>query len=141
VDSNLGKQAGWSNAMSRARTITGWVLTGLLTTLYVTSAGAKLAGAAPVAEMFQKWGLGNQLLLIGVGELVSALLFAIPRTHSLGALLLSADMGGAIVTHMQHGEPYIAQSVILVLIWVTGFLRQPELRQSFRAARPAATEG
>jgi hypothetical protein len=124
------------STMSRARRITGWILTGLLTVLFVASAAGKLAGAAQVVEMFQKWGLENHLLLIGVGELVSALLFAIPRTHSLGVLLLSAYMGGAIVTHMQHGEGYIPQSVILVLIWVAGFLRQPELLQSFRTPRP-----
>ena len=82
--------------------------------------------------MFQKWGLENHLLLIGAGELTIALLFAIPKTHSLGVLLLSAYMGGAIVTHMQHGESYVLQSVILALIWVAGYLRHPELLQSFR---------
>ena len=51
-----------------------------------------------------------------------ALLFLIPVTHSLGVLLLSGYMGGAIVTHMQHGEPYVSQSVILALIWVWGEL-------------------
>jgi hypothetical protein len=116
-------------------------LTGLLTALFIASAIAKLAGAAPAAEAFRKWGLEDHLLLIGVGELVSALLFAIPRTHSLGVLLLSGYMGGAIVTHMQHGEGYIPQSVILVLIWVTGFLRHPELLQSFRLRQPVAAEG
>ena len=48
--------------------ITGWVLTGLLTALFVASAVFKLAGAAPVVEVFQKWGLENQLLLIGAGQ-------------------------------------------------------------------------
>ena len=57
--------------------------------------------------MMQKWGLGEQVTLIGVGEAVSALLFLILRTHSLGLLLLTAYMGGAIVTHMQHGESYV----------------------------------
>jgi hypothetical protein len=124
----------------RARRIAGWLLTGLLTALFVGSAAAKLLRADPVVEMFRKWGLGDDVLLIGVGELVSALLFAIPRTHSLGVLLLSAYMGGAIVTHMQHGEPYVAQSIILALIWVAGALRHPELLQSFRSPRAAAVE-
>jgi hypothetical protein len=122
------------STISRGRWIAGWVLTGLLSALFVVSAAAKLAGAAPVVKQFQEWGLENQVILIGVGELTSALLFAIPRTHSLGLLLLSAYMGGAIVTHMQHGEPYVAQSVILVLIWLAGFLRHPEVLQSFRKA-------
>jgi hypothetical protein len=124
--------------MSRGRRIAGWLLTGLLTALFAASAAGKLTGAAQVVEVMQKWGLGDQVVLIGVGELVSALLFAIPRTHSLGLLLLSAYMGGAIVTQMQHGESYAVPSVILVVIWVTGFLRHPEVFQSFRATRPAA---
>src|SRR5271167_2659286 len=115
--------------MSRARQIVGWGLTGLLSALYVASAGAKLAQIPEVVSQMQKWGLGDQVLLIGAGELTSALLFLFPRTHSLGVLLLSGYMGGAIVTHMQHGEPYLPQSVILALIWVAGYLRYPELLQ------------
>jgi hypothetical protein len=118
--------------LSRGRRIVGWVLTGLLTALFLGSAYLKLSRAPQVVEMMQMWGLGDQLLLIGIGELTSALLFLIPRTHSFGVLLLSAYMGGAIVTHMQHGESYVIPSVILVLIWVTGFLRHSELLQSFR---------
>ena len=73
------------NTMSRGRRIAGWVLTGLLTASLLVSASGKLFGMAKVVEMMQKWGLGNHLLLIGMGELVSALLFAIPKTHSLGS--------------------------------------------------------
>ena len=49
----------------------------------------------------------------------------------LGVLLLSGYMGGAIATHMQHGESYIGPSIFLALIWVAGYLRHPELLQSF----------
>jgi DoxX-like family len=118
--------------MSRARQIAGWVLTCLLTALFVASAAGKLTRAAQVVDALQKWGLGDQVLLIGAGELASALLFVIPRTHSLGLLLLSAYMGGAILTHMQHGESYVAQSIVLVVIWIAGYLRCPQVLQSFR---------
>ncbi len=126
------------STISRSRWIAGWVLTGLLSALFIASAAGKLLGGEQVVKMMGEWGLGNYVLLIGVGELVSALLFAIPKTHSLGVLLLSGYMGGAIVTHMQHGESFVIQSVILALIWVVGFLRYPELLQSFRAGRPVA---
>jgi len=116
---------------SRGRQIAGWVLTVLLSALFLFSAAFKLVGAAQAVDAMQKWGLGNQVVLIGVGEAVSALLFLIPRTHSLGLLLLSSYMGGAIVTHMQHDELYVGQSVFLVLIWITGFLRYPQVLQSF----------
>ena len=49
-------------------------------------------------------------------------------------------MGGAIVTHMQHGEPYVSQSVMLVMIWVAGFLRHPQVLQSFFPAPKVKAE-
>jgi hypothetical protein len=117
---------------SRVRSVTAWILTGLLALLLIASAAAKLFRAEPAVKGFTDFGLGDYILLIGVGELVSAILFLIPRTNSLGLLLLSAYMGGAIVTHMQHGESFVAQSVILLLVWVAGYLRHPEVLQSFR---------
>lgn len=122
-------------AQSKGRRITAWILTGLLTLMFVGSAIAKLVRAAPVVEGMEKYGLRDHLPLIGVGELLSALLFFIPLTNSLGVLLLSAYLGGAIVTHMQNGEPYLVPSILLVLVWVAGYLRHPEVLQSFRAKR------
>ena len=120
------------NPQSKPRRISAWILTTLITLFFVFSAIAKLLGAAQVIEAFTKWGLRDRVILIGIGELVSALLFFIRRTNSLGVLLLSAYMGGAIVTHMQHAEPFYGQSVLLLLIWIAGYLRHPELLQSFR---------
>ncbi len=119
----------------KGRRIAAWSLTGLITFVFVASAVAKLAKADAVVQMFDKWGLSNQVLLIGVGELVSAVLFLIPRTTSLGLLLLSAYLGGAIVTHMQNGESYFGPAVLLLLVWVAGYLRHPELLQSFRESK------
>ena len=112
---------------SKAMNIAGWVLSVLLALLFMASASGKLIGAKAVVEGFTKIGLKDQILLIGIGELVSAILFLIPVTHPLGVLLLSAYMGGAILAHMSHGELYVTQSIILILIWVTGFLRRPWL--------------
>jgi len=122
---------------SNVRSLAAWILTGLLSLLFILTAAGKLFRAEQVVEMFAKFGLGEYILLIGAGELVSALLFLIPRTNSLGLLLLSAFVSGAIVTHMQHGEAFVAQSLILVLIWVAGYLRHPEVPLSFRAGAAA----
>ena len=120
------------SAQSKGRRIAAWILTGLLTLLFAFSAFGKFVRAPQVVETTDKWGLTDHLTLIGIGEIVSALLFLIPRTNSLGLLLLSAYMGGAIATHMQNGEPYILPSIVLLLIWVAGYLRHPEVLQSFR---------
>lgn len=117
----------------KARRIVAWVLTSIITLLLIVSSVAKFLQAPEVLAAVDKWGLRNHLFLIAIGELGSAILFFIPRTTSLGVLLLSAYMGGAIVTHMQHGEPYYVQSIFLVVIWIVGYLRRPELLQSFKS--------
>ncbi|RMG77092.1 MAG: DoxX family protein, partial [Bacteroidetes bacterium] len=101
----------------------------LLTALFIFSAIGKFT-MPEMAENFQKWGLGDWRIIIGIGETISAILFLIPRTNIYGTLLLSAHMGGAIVTHMSHGEPFIFQSVILILVWVTAFVRNPKLLEA-----------
>jgi hypothetical protein len=123
----------------KVRRIAAWVLTGLLFLLFAASATGKLVRADAAVETFGKWGLGDYILLIGAGELISAVLFLIPRTTSAGLLLLSSYMGGAIVSHMQHGESFVGPSVILVLVWVAGYLRHPEILQSFRGNGAAVT--
>jgi hypothetical protein len=93
------------------------------------------ASGNPDSEMFKlfiKLGLEGKLILSAAGELASALLFLIPKTSSLGTLLLSAHFGGAIATHMEHGEAYFPVVIILFLMWVTSYLRNPEMLSSFK---------
>ncbi len=120
------------STQSKGRRIATWILIGLIALTFISSAGFKLVRAQPVVEALEKWGLGGHILLIGIGELISAVLFLIPRTRSLGLLLLTAYLGGAIVTHMQHGEPYVFPALLLLLVWVGGYLHHPEVLQSFR---------
>jgi hypothetical protein len=84
----------------------------------------KVLGSVP-PEAIVKFGLGEQVRLIGAGALLTALLLLIPRTSSLGVLLTSSFWGGAICIHMAHGEPYLFQAVLLVLSWVGAYLRNP----------------
>jgi len=117
--------------MSKGRKITGWVLTGLMGALFLMSSVMKLMSGDEMAANFAKIGLEGKLMLIGTGELIATILFIIPRTSSLGILLLSAHMGGAIATHMEHGETYMAQSIMLLVLWIAGWLRNPEILSSF----------
>jgi len=120
-------------SMSKTRKIINWIFVGLMSALFIMSATMKLmAGAdAEIAVNFVKWGLEGKLMLIGMGELIAAILFLIPRTSSLGVLLLSAHLGGAIATHIEHGEMFIPQAIMLLLVWVANYLRNPEMLSSF----------
>ncbi len=119
----------------KPRRIAGWALSALLGALFLFSSSGKLMKSEQVVKLLTEHGLGNEVLLIGAGEAVSAVLFLIPVTGSLGTLLLGSYMGGAIVTHMSHGEPYVTQSVILALVWLAGWLRYPGLLESFYPRR------
>jgi hypothetical protein len=96
------------------------------------SAALKLFALSPMPAQMETWGLDGWRVVIGLGELVSAALFVNPRTAELGTLLLSAYLGGAIVTHMQHGEPFIIPAVVLLAVWTTAVLRLPGLTTRLR---------
>lgn len=110
-----------------ASKIVGWVLTGLLVVLYGMSATYKFVKTDDVAKDLK---IGGQIVIaIGIAEMVSAILFAIPRTSFVGAILLTGYMGGAIMSHVGKEEAVVFQALIGVLIWVALGLRQREIFQ------------
>ena len=111
--------------MTRLRIAFG--LTCLLTLALGLSAAMKLAGSAEVLEGFAKMGLAQWRVIIAMGEIAGAALFFIPKTKNFGALVLSSYMGGAIMAHMSHGEPFTAHAIFLIIIWLTAGLREPVL--------------
>lgn len=110
--------------------IAGWVLTAILAFLFAMSAFMKLNQSETTAAMAAAVGLdAGTYRLIGIIELISLVLFIIPRTGILGTLLLVAYMGGAIVTHLEHQQPIAMAVTVQVLLWITAILRFPELKQ------------
>jgi hypothetical protein len=113
-----------STEISKFRKITAWVIAGLLTALYAYSSSGKLFfHPEQMAQIhLEKWRI-----IIGIGEITSALLFLFPVTNIYGTLLLSSYMGGAIILHMTGGLSIMMPSAVLILIWIVGFLRNPQL--------------
>jgi hypothetical protein len=94
--------------------------------LLLGSAGAKLAHVPQVVAQMNSVGFsGEKVTFVAILELVSALLFLIPATRSAGLLLVSSFLGGAIATHLQHGQPILPPSIMLILLWVGAWLRHP----------------
>ncbi|HEY5589671.1 MAG TPA: DoxX family protein [Paludibacter sp.] len=110
--------------ITKTSKIIAWVISGLLTALYLFSASGKLF-LHP--EQMEQMKLGDWRVIIAIGEITSALLFLFPKTNKIGTLLLSAYMGGAIIIHMTGGMSIILPSVVLILVWITGVIRNPEL--------------
>jgi hypothetical protein len=65
---------------------------------------------------------------LGVLELACTVIYLIPRTAVLGAILLTGYLGGAILTHLRVGDVYGMQVVLGVLLWGGLYLRDPRLR-------------
>ncbi len=124
INSQTLKNCNMETKISKSANITSWVIAGLLTALYLFSASGKLFLHPEQMDMMK---LGDWRVIIAIGEITSALLFLFPKTNKFGTLLLSSYMGGAIILHMTGGISIVMPSVVLILVWVVGFLRNPEL--------------
>lgn len=109
-------------------TISGWILTGVLGLLFVFSAAMKLFPNEEAIAQSNAMGFdAGTMKLLGIVEIGSLILFIIPRTGVLGALLLVSYLGGAIATHLQHGQPATMPVVAQILVWVASVFRFPEI--------------
>jgi hypothetical protein len=116
--------------------IVNWILAGLIGFIFIGSAMSKFFGGDEAAEMAKGIGLTvTTLKMLGAVELISAVLFILPRTGVLGTLLLAAYMGGAMATHITHGQSVIAPMLIQAVLWVAAVIRFPELRNRLSGSR------
>jgi len=110
--------------ISKTSKIAAWIIAGLLTALYLYSASGKLFLHPGQMEQMK---LGDWRIIIALGEIISALLFLFPKTNKYGTLLLSSYMGGAIILHMTGGMSIGMPVIVLILVWVVAWLRNPKL--------------
>ena len=115
----------------------------LATLLFAVSAGFKLAVHAEAVKGMEHLGLPEHLIWpIAILELLCAVVYAIPATATLGAILLTGYLGGAILTHLRIGEPVYLQAALGVLVWLGLWLREPRLRKllPLRRRQPSKKE-
>jgi hypothetical protein len=115
---------------TKTKNIINWSLAGLVGFIFIGSAMSKFMGSDETIQMAASIGLSAETFkIVGLVELLSVLLFLIPRTGIIGTLLLAAYMGGAIATHLTHGQSIIAPALIEAIIWIVAAIRFPELKQ------------
>jgi hypothetical protein len=109
--------------------ISGWVLSILISLFLIfASAFGKFTQWEGKAEMFAKMGWNEDVMFkIGVVEVAIAVLFLIPRTAFVAAILLAGYLGGATATHVRLGEPFYIPIIFGVMAWVALGLRQPDI--------------
>lgn len=107
----------------------GIVLTVLPTLMLLMSAGMKFSNNPEVLENFKRLGFGEHVIVpLGIVELVSTILYAVPATAVLGAILVTGYLGGAVCTHLRVDEPFLTPVILGVIAWAGLYLRDPRLR-------------
>jgi hypothetical protein len=112
---------------------TGWILSGIVIAFMVADAGAELLGIEPIKKAMLEIGYPlDQGWLIGALALICLVLYAMPATSVLGAIILTGFLGGAITSHLRVAgtlTPEMILGVILgVLAWGGLWFRDPRLR-------------
>jgi DoxX-like family len=114
--------------------ISGWIMTALVVAfLLVASAAPKFMAAQAALDSMNSIGWPTKYLtLLGILEVVLVLLFAIPRTGPLGAVLLTGLLGGTIASHLRAGSPLFGFTLfglyLGIFIWVALYLRDARFR-------------
>jgi hypothetical protein len=116
---------------TKTQRIIGWVLTILVGLFLLGASGIpKFIDFPGKADMMAKLQIPLDLLTtVGIIEVTVAVLYLIPRTAFLGALLTTAYLGGAVWTHLRVGDPWFFPIIIGVLLWLGLALRRPAIFQ------------
>jgi hypothetical protein len=119
----------------------GWIMTALFTLFMLgASVAPKLLGLSAATDAMTQIGWPTEhLLMIGIIELVLTVLFLVPRTALLAAILMMGLLGGALASHLRAGSPlfsHILFSIYLgTFMWVALWLRDESLRKVFPLRR------
>ena len=108
----------------------GRVISVLPSLVFAISAFMKLKGGAEVMEGMAHLGLPEPLIVpLAILEISCVVIYLIPATTVLGAILLTGYIGGAICTHLRVGDPFFLQIAIGILVWLGLYLRESRLRE------------
>ena len=121
---------------SSIRTRAGWALSGIAILFLGMDAGAKLLVPAMMAAytppQLRIPADPSFYRLLGVILALSTVLYALPRTAALGALLLTGYLGGAIATHLLAGSPLLSNTLfgayLGLAVWGGLWLRDQRVR-------------
>ena len=119
-------------SISSFRLWTGRVLSGVAIAFLFVDAVGKLMRLSPVVEGTVKLGYPESVVFtLGVLLIVGEALYAIPKTSLIGAIYLTAFLGGALATHLRVGSPLFTHVLfgvyVAVLVWAGLVLRTPRL--------------
>ncbi len=122
--------------VSRSARRLGRLLSGLVILFMLFDGAVKLVPWPIVTESMEKIGYGSSETLarsLGVISLVCTILYAIPPTSFVGAILLTGYLGGAMASHLRIGSPLFTHILfgfyLGLMVWGGLWLRDPDLRR------------
>lgn len=123
----------------RIGTIIGWTCAILVAAFNLFAAVMKfmpVAPGSPAETMMQQLGITTTLdHALGILELVIIVLFLIPRTSTVGFILMIGYMGGALATNLTHGLTNMQALPIyitFIFMMISAYVRNPELLSRLR---------
>ena len=118
--------------VSKGVLYTSYILQGIVVLMFLMGAVNNLFQTEMAVEGAVEFGYPeDSVMYLGIILFVSTVLYAIPKTTFIGALLLTAWLGGAVATHVIHNDPFtnILLPVIFgIIVWVSIWLRSEKLR-------------
>ena len=129
-----------STPVSNKRLWAGRIISALPVLFLLFDSVIHIIVPAPVVEAFAQLGYARSLSLpLGIIELICVILYVIPRTSVLGAVLLTGYLGGAVATNLRVGLGLFSHVLfpvyVGVLLWGGLYLRDRELRAIFPVKR------
>jgi hypothetical protein len=117
-------------ATSRKIVWVGRVISALASLLFLMSAFLKLKDGPEVMKGIAHLGLPESMIVpLSILEISCVVIYLIPATSVLGAILLTGYLGGAICTHWRVGDPFFVHIVLGILIWLGLYLRENRLKE------------
>lgn len=131
-----------STSSPRTRVYAGWVLSGLAVVFLLFDAALKVLRIPAAVEGTTQLGYSESVIFtIGVIQLVCLIVYLLPRTSVLGAILWTGYLGGAIATHVRVGSPLFTHTLfptyIAALLWGGLWLRDHRVRMLLPVSRSA----
>jgi hypothetical protein len=119
-------------SQSKAAPWAGRLLSGLVVAFLVMDGGAKVAMIQPVKDACAQLQIPEGIVpTLGVILATAAIVYAIPATSVLGAIVLTGYLGGATYCHVRHSGdvfPILFPGILGAIMWLGLYLREPRLR-------------
>lgn len=115
----------------------GRILTALPILLFLASAAGKLSASEDFLKQWAGFGFKPELAAtVGIIELVSVVIYAVPQTAALGAVLLTGYLGGAVVTHLRVGDSPMIPVLVGAIVWGGLYFRDERVRNLLPLRQP-----